>query len=442
MTATTSSSSGASLTPAQKKARRQHLKTTKNRPADIEEGWTPFRAAEKRFKAKWPPPDLSSVLDLHPKDSADSDGANGGPSQRGRRDVVEWREVDVTVDGKGKGRAYVFPRIPGLVYLPGFVSPEEQRHLVHWSLKEHAKPPNETNLDAHYALPREGLWNAYLNSLREGVDEETIQPKASTSLSSSPDTYTDTLSGPRTLISNPPASPSLLPTLLTLPTPPPAPSPYAKPCTPATLVPKLRWANIGWHYHWGNKQYDFARGSGGGVAAVYRAVCTRAVRGVDWAAAYRGVEVAHEDEEQGPFEEWRAWPEEYEPDAGIVNFYQTRDTLMAHVDRSELCATSPLVSISLGCAAIFLIGGPTRDTEPVPILLRSGDVLIMSGPCRRSYHGVPRILEHTCPSHLLEHAADEEDDWAPYAEYMRNARINVNVRQVFPRGFDPGLSNA
>lgn len=52
-----------------------------------------------------------------------------------------------------------------------------------------------------------------------------------------------------------------------------------------------------------------------------------------------------------------------EPDAGIVNFYQARvcthpeihlfptnpfvqDTLMAHVDRSELCATSPLVSIS------------------------------------------------------------------------------------------------
>ena len=61
---------------------------------------------------------------------------------------------------------------------------------------------------------------------------------------------------------------------------------------------------------------------------------------------------------------------------------------MAHVDRSELCATSPLVSISLGCAAVFLIGGPTRDSEPVPILLRSGDVVIMSGPCRRAYHGM------------------------------------------------------
>jgi alkylated DNA repair protein alkB family protein 1 len=35
-----------------------------------------------------------------------------------------------------------------------------------------------------------------------------------------------------------------------------------------------------------------------------------------------------------------------EPDTGIVNFYQLNDTLMAHVDRSELDNSRPLVSIS------------------------------------------------------------------------------------------------
>jgi len=122
---------------------------------------------------------------------------------------------------------------------------------------------------------------------------------------------------------------------------------------------------------------------------------------------------------------------------------------MAHVDRSEVCATSPLVSISIGNAAIFLIGGQTRDESPVPILLRSGDVVIMAGPhCRRAYHGVPRILADNLPRHLAEgpcpkdgntdgDEVEEEDDWAPYAAYLQNARINVNVRQVFPRGFDP-----
>jgi len=108
---------------------------------------------------------------------------------------------------------------------------------------------------------------------------------------------------------------------------------------------------------------------------------------------------------------------------------------MAHVDRSEVCATSPLVSISLGNAAIFLIGGLTRDTEPLPILLRSGDVIIMSGPaCRRAYHGVPRILEGTLPTHLDE---VDQEEWEPYREFMRTTRININVRQVFPKGFDP-----
>lgn len=49
----------------------------------------------------------------------------------------------------------------------------------------------------------------------------------------------------------------------------------------------------------------------------------------------------------------------------------------------------------LGNAAVFLIGGLTRDVVPVPILLRSGDVLIMSGPaCRRAYHGSFPIITY------------------------------------------------
>jgi len=111
---------------------------------------------------------------------------------------------------------------------------------------------------------------------------------------------------------------------------------------------------------------------------------------------------------------------------------------MAHIDKSELCPTSPLVSLSLGCSAIFLIGGNTRQVEPIPILLRSGDVLIMAGPkCRRAFHGVPRILEGSCPTHLMESEEEEAKEWDPYAQFLKTTRINVNVRQVFPKGFDP-----
>jgi len=76
---------------------------------------------------------------------------------------------------------------------------------------------------------------------------------------------------------------------------------------------------------------------------------------------------------------------------------------------------------------VFLIGGLTRDTEPVSILLRSGDGVIMSGPaCRRAFH-----------DHLA--AQLDKPRWASFAEYMATTRININVRQVFPKGFDPVL---
>lgn len=97
--------------------------------------------------------------------------------------------------------------------------------------------------------------------------------------------------------------------------------------------------------------------------------------------------------------------------------------------------------LSLGNAAIFLVGGLTRDVAPIPILLRSGDIIVMSGPvCRRAYHGVPRILEGTLPAYLEEGTDIDDELWTPYARYMDTTRININVRQVFPKGFSPGLA--
>ena len=106
-----------------------------------------------------------------------------------------------------------------------------------------------------------------------------------------------------------------------------------------------------------------------------------------------------------------------------------------------LPSTNLLSVTSLGNAAIFLVGGLTRDVAPIPILLRSGDIIVMSGPaCRRAYHGVPRILEGTLPAYLGEGTNLDDGLWAPYARYMDTTRININVRQVFPKGFNPGLS--
>ncbi|KDR81555.1 hypothetical protein GALMADRAFT_89623 [Galerina marginata CBS 339.88] len=406
-------------TPEYKKAQRQYLKATKNRPQNIDHEWSPFRAAEKRFKTRFPSPDLSSVLDL-----ACADDARAGEIERGRwkGSPSAVKSVKIPLNA-GNTYAYTIPSIPGLVILPSFISHQKQRDLVQWSLARHARQPNDTNLDIHYVLPEQGLWNSWLEAEIDPQKDFLVQPKAS----GSEPTHTAP-TGPRQLVNNDPASPETFQAISTTPKPPPAPSPTVQPTRVSSLLYKLRWANIGWFYHWGTKQYDFTKGRGI-IDDELRTVCIDAVRSVDWGNVH-GSHCA----DWGPGgPDWESWEQTYEPDAGIVNFYQEKDTLMAHVDRSEVCATSPLVSISLGNAAAFLIGGLTRDTEPTPILLRSGDVVIMSGPaCRRAYHGVPRILEGSLPLHLKADGLDDMEastEWKPYEEYLSTSRINVNVRQ-------------
>lgn len=51
--------------------------------------------------------------------------------------------------------------------------------------------------------------------------------------------------------------------------------------------------------------------------------------------------------------------------------------------------------------------------------------------------GVPRILENTLPAYLESSRKDDDDDddddgWKLFGDYMSTARINLNIRQVFP----------
>lgn len=122
--------------------------------------------------------------------------------------------------------------------------------------------------------------------------------------------------------------------------------------------------------------------------------------------------------------------ENYKPEAGVVNFYQNRDSLTAHIDQSEIDSVRPLISISLSESCIFLAGGPTREQKPIPFLLESGDVIIMAGEGRRVFHGVPRIIEGSCRTAFnWGHHPDKEK----IQTFLQGTRINVNVRQVFSR---------
>ena len=130
---------------------------------------------------------------------------------------------------------------------------------------------------------------------------------------------------------------------------------------------------------------------------------------------------------------------------------------------------------------MFLLGGLGIDEKPTALLIRSGDVVIMSGVSRLCYHGVPCILyadkmpwndvdteserpqrshcdrSATCdaedrgsterprketnlasfpPCYSFEiiHSCVENSFWEPFGNYLRTSRINMNVRQVLHPG--------
>jgi len=88
-------------------------------------------------------------------------------------------------------------------------------------------------------------------------------------------------------------------------------------------------------------------------------------------------------------------------DTCIMNYYDADAKMGVHQDKDEspetIAAGIPIVSVSLGDAARFVIGGLSRKEPLSPVILRSGDVLVMGGPSRLRYHGVTRILAGTAP---------------------------------------------
>jgi DNA alkylation damage repair protein AlkB len=131
--------------------------------------------------------------------------------------------------------------------------------------------------------------------------------------------------------------------------------------------------------------------------------------------------------------------------AAIVNFYTPGDTMMMHRDVSEETDRG-LVSISLGCEGLFMItprdpgkAGEQQDPaegemggtkKPYLLLkLRSGDAVYMTGEARFAWHGVPKVLKGTCPSWLEDWPA-EDGKYEAWRGWMRNKRVNLNVRQM------------
>ncbi|WP_050928946.1 alpha-ketoglutarate-dependent dioxygenase AlkB family protein [Aestuariivita boseongensis] len=79
------------------------------------------------------------------------------------------------------------------------------------------------------------------------------------------------------------------------------------------------------------------------------------------------------------------------PDCCLINYYGEDARMGLHQDKDEADFSWPVLSISLGDDALFRIGNPTRGGKTESIWLGSGDVVVMGGEARLTYHGVDRI---------------------------------------------------
>ena len=79
----------------------------------------------------------------------------------------------------------------------------------------------------------------------------------------------------------------------------------------------------------------------------------------------------------------------------LINFYKPGAKMGLHRDENEEDFNAPVVSISLGDEALFRFGGEQRKSPTKSVRLASGDVLVMGGAARLSYHGIDRIYPDT-----------------------------------------------
>ncbi len=100
------------------------------------------------------------------------------------------------------------------------------------------------------------------------------------------------------------------------------------------------------------------------------------------------------------------------PDCCLMNFYGEGARMGLHQDRDEADFAHPVVSISLGNEGLFRIGNAARGGKTESIWLQSGDVVVMGGAARLTYHGVDRIK------------------FAPTPLMPKGGRINLTLRVV------------
>ncbi|PSS03395.1 hypothetical protein BD289DRAFT_478560 [Coniella lustricola] len=287
---------------------------------------------------------------------------------------------------------YYHSILPGLLIVPNLIPPNVQKallsRLIHRDLSQ---PHHQTNMHLHYDIP-------YPQNKDDMPEKDDNNSSFASFFTYPPDTETNFV----------PKDPSVHKTL----------------SIKQVLERKLHWVTLGGQYDWTNRVYPgekppvFPPDISGLLETLFPQTLAQ---------------------------------------AAIVNFYTPGDTMMMHRDVSEE-TDKGLVSLSMGCDALFMISpnnfakdaqvdqtasvtgdnhNTGKDKEYLLLRIRSGDAIYMTQEARYAWHGVPKVLKGTCPDYLenwpAEHVGSDDadkDKYADWAGWMRNKRINLNVRQM------------
>ncbi|CAA2991392.1 alpha-ketoglutarate-dependent dioxygenase alkB [Olea europaea subsp. europaea] len=352
-------------------------------PVNEESERTAFRKAEKKYKIYYENAKKKKI-----------------PRSVDLSEVIDFRSILESFKGGGDLPAGVFElkcdfnqpvfglvSRPGFYFIPAALSIEEQCHWIRESLTSFPQPPNRTNHNAIYG-PLQDLFLA----AKEGkvlIEEDTLAEN----IISEANLDQSNVNTPRwKYIKELDESFS---------------RDAGKSVSASVLLRKLRWSTLGLQFDWSKRSYNIALPH----KKIPDKLCMLAKR---MAAP--------------------AMPcsEEFHPEAAIVNYFGLGDMLGGHLDDMEKDWSKPIVSISLGCKAIFLLGGKSRDHTPIAMFLQSGDAVLMAGEARECFHGVPRIFTDPENAEIgtLESQFSDENN-LPFLDYIRTSRVNINIRQVF-----------
>ncbi|XP_034072470.1 nucleic acid dioxygenase ALKBH1 [Gymnodraco acuticeps] len=329
--------------------------------SSVVRGEDAFKKVFKFYKRKSPPPDFSDVTDF----------SKGLPSDKIVPAVLDLSAVSDS-DAARAGlqpvkswRTFGLQGYPGFIFISNPFLRGSQPFWIRQCLKTYPQKPNVCNLDMHMSPS----------------DTQDIWGQSVHGLSSSP-------SGKR---------------------------------EPKTLLERLRWVTLGYHYNWDTKTYSANHHTP--LPADLHLLSVQ----ITAACGFPG----------------------FSAQAGILNYYRHDSSLGIHVDESELDHSRPLLSFSFGQSAIFLLGGVRREDPPTAMYMHSGDVMLMSGQSRLFYHAVPRIIpgpqgptDLEMEGHRMAFFSQDstlggvlsEEDWVLCTRYIQSSRLNVTVRQVLGPG--------